>query len=112
MFTQMIDARAGEWTPVNVPGVWVKVLHKDAGSGAMTVLTRLDAGSTIPVHTHEEADERVFVLEGDFVEDGFIYAPGSFFFGQAGVAHGPHHSVSGCMVLSHFSSGVDVHFGG
>jgi quercetin dioxygenase-like cupin family protein len=111
MFTQTTDARAVEWTSVNIPGVWVKVLHKDAGTGAMTVLTRLDAGATIPVHSHEEADERVFVLEGDFVEDGFIHVPGSFFFGQAGVAHGPHHSVSGCVILSCYSSTVDIHFG-
>jgi hypothetical protein len=47
------------------------------------------------------------VLEGDFVEAGMTYGPGTFFAGKAGTTHGPHHSVGGCTVLTHFSAELD-----
>jgi hypothetical protein len=38
------------WGDSGLPGVTMKVLHKDESSGAMTVLTRMEPGSTIPAH--------------------------------------------------------------
>ncbi len=73
----------------------------------MAALTRIDAGATIPEHWHTKADETVFVLEGDFVEAGVPHGPGTFFSGKAGTTHGPHHSVGGCTVLTHFSAELD-----
>jgi uncharacterized RmlC-like cupin family protein len=95
------------WTPLDMPGVSMKVLHKDGTTGAMAVLTRMDAGATIPAHFHTKADETVYVLAGDFVEDGVSHGPGSYFVGKAGVPHGPHQSVGGCTVLTHFSAELD-----
>ena len=96
------------WTPLDMPGVAMKVLHKDEATGAMAVLTRMDAGATIPAHFHTKADETVYVLEGDFVEDGQSHGPGSFFAGKAGVPHGPHSTVGGCVVLTAFSATLDL----
>jgi quercetin dioxygenase-like cupin family protein len=90
-----------------MPGVTMKVLYKDEISGAMTVLTRLEPGAVIPAHWHSKADEAVYVLEGDFVEDGASYGAGSYFRGRAGTAHGPHSTVRGCTVLTHFSAEFD-----
>lgn len=95
------------WTPLEAPGVWMKVLHKDAATGAMAVLTRMDAGATIPAHFHTHADETVYVLAGDFVEDGVSHGPGAYFVGRAGVPHGPHRTVGGCTVLTHFRAELD-----
>ena len=95
------------WTSLEVPGVQMKVLHKDESSGAMTVMTRMEAGAIIPAHWHTHADETVFVLDGDFLEDGVRYEPGAFFLGKARTTHGPHSSMNGCTVLTHFSADLD-----
>jgi anti-sigma factor ChrR (cupin superfamily) len=95
------------WTALDFPGVEVKVLHKDEVSGATTVLTRLAPAAIIPRHWHTVADETVYVLEGDFVEDDETYGPGSFFAGKAKTAHGPHRSKKGCVVLTQFSAAID-----
>lgn len=95
------------WGDLEMPGVSMKVLHKDEATGAMAVLTRIEAGASITAHSHSKADETVFVVEGEFVEDGETYGPGSFFFGRAGTRHGPHSSSTGCTVLTHFSAELD-----
>ncbi len=95
------------WAPLEMPGVSMKVLHRDEESGAMAVLTRIAPGSSIPAHFHTLADETVYVLAGDFVEDGASHGPGSYFVGKAGIPHGPHQTVGGCTVLTHFSAELD-----
>jgi quercetin dioxygenase-like cupin family protein len=95
------------WTPLDIPGVSMKVLFKDQATGAMTVITRMEAGSVIPAHFHSKADETVFVLEGIFIEDGESYGPGSYFVGKAETPHGPHRTTTGCSVLTHFSAELD-----
>ena len=41
------------------PGVSMRVLHQDNRTGGMTVLTKMEPGSTIPAHLHTQADETV-----------------------------------------------------
>ena len=96
-----------DWIPLNFQGVAMKLLARNEQSGATTVLTRMEAGRNIPAHSHTTADETVFVLEGEFIEDGESYGPGSFFAGRAGTVHGPHTTSSGCVLLTTFSSAVD-----
>jgi anti-sigma factor ChrR (cupin superfamily) len=90
-----------------MPGVALKTLHKDEDSGAMTVLTRMEPGATIPAHWHSKADEEVYVVAGDFVEEGESYGPGSYFRGCARTTHGPHSTVGGCLLLTHFGAELD-----
>ncbi|HET6323494.1 MAG TPA: cupin domain-containing protein [Planctomycetaceae bacterium] len=99
------------WTDLGMPGVSMKVLHKEAATGFMVVLTRMEAGATIPAHWHSAADETVYVVAGDFVEDGVSYPPGCYFSGKAGTLHGPHSTVAGCVVLTHFSAELDFQTG-
>jgi quercetin dioxygenase-like cupin family protein len=99
------------WGDLEMLGVTMKVLHKDEATGAMAVLTRMEPGASIPAHWHTRADETVYVLDGDFVEDGESYGPGSYFQGKAGTAHGPHSTVEGCTVLTHFSANLDFQTG-
>lgn len=107
MYNVKINEREVGWTSLEMAGVFMKVLHKDEATGAMAVLTRMDAGATIPAHFHSKADETVYVLAGDFVEDGISHGPGAYFVGKAGVPHGPHGTVGGCTVLTHFSAELD-----
>jgi len=97
----------GGWTLLSFPGVEIKVLHTDESSGATIVLTRLASGAKIPRHRHTAADETVYVIDGDFVEDNESFGAGSFFAGKAGTEHGPHTSAKGCLVLTRFSAPLD-----
>jgi anti-sigma factor ChrR (cupin superfamily) len=107
MYQTKIDVSALDWSPLDFPGVSMKVLHQAESTGGITVMTRMAPGSSIPAHRHTRADETVFVLDGDFVEDGVSYGAGSFFVGAAGSAHGPHSSVGGCTLLTTFSAPLD-----
>jgi anti-sigma factor ChrR (cupin superfamily) len=100
-------ADPGGWTALDFPGVEIKLLHTEPDGGATSVLTRLLPGAVIPRHRHTAADETVYVVEGDFIEDGESFGPGSFFSGKAGTDHGPHTSKGGCVVLTRFSAPLD-----
>ena len=107
MYDSKTDIAALEWTALEFPGVSLKVLQQNPLTGAMTVMTRIAAGSFIPAHRHTKADETVYVIEGDFIEDGVSYGPGHFFVGRAGTNHGPHRSSRGCVLLTTFSATLD-----
>jgi quercetin dioxygenase-like cupin family protein len=100
-------ADQGDWTALSFAGVTLRVLDGDPTTGEATVLTRLAPGATIPKHRHTHADEAVFVVEGDFVEDRISYGPGAYFAGRAGTDHGPHTSKTGCTLLTRFSAALD-----
>ena len=107
MYEMKIDTSTLGWSPLDFPGVSMKVLGRMESTGGMTVMTRMAPGGSIPAHRHTHADETVFVVEGDFVEDGIHYGPGSFFVGLAGSSHGPHSSSGGCVLLTTFSATLD-----
>jgi len=107
MYETKTDTSTLPWSPLDFAGVSMKVLQQSESTGGMTVMTRIAPGSSIPAHSHTHADETVFVVEGDFVEDGVSYGPGSFFVGRAGSPHGPHTSSGGCVLLTTFSAPLD-----
>jgi quercetin dioxygenase-like cupin family protein len=107
MYDKKLDAGSVPWAGLEFAGVAIRVLHTDPRSGAMTVVTRMEPGARIPAHSHSRADETVYVIEGDFVEDRKSYGPGSFFAGAAGTVHGPHETVNGCVLLTTFSATLD-----
>lgn len=107
MYDHIIATDSLPWSALDFPGVFMRVVHQDARSGGMTVLTRLEPGATIPFHSHSEANETVFVLSGDFIEAGTPHGVGSYFVGAAGIPHGPHESRGGCVVLTTFSAKLD-----
>jgi quercetin dioxygenase-like cupin family protein len=101
------DTSAVPWSPTGWAGVSMKVLQPVESSGGMTGMLRMEAGSSIPAHSHTNADHMVFVVEGDLVEGGVSYGPGSFFVAKAGSPHGPHGSAGGCVLLSWYSGPPD-----
>ena len=112
VYDRKFDTTSVDWSPLDFPGVSMKTLREDGGTGGMTVMTRMQPGSHIPAHRHTAADETVFVVEGDFVEDGQTYGPGCFFVGSAGSDHGPHGTVGGCVLLTTFSAPLDFALAG
>jgi quercetin dioxygenase-like cupin family protein len=107
MYSTIVDTTKLPWAALDFPGVSMRVIHEDKKSGGMTVMTRLEPGASIPAHIHTKADETVFVISGDFIEDAVEHGPGSFFAAAAGVPHGPHRSRAGCVVLTTFSASLD-----
>jgi quercetin dioxygenase-like cupin family protein len=110
MYELTVNSTEVEPLPVGFTGVTVRVLFQGANCGGLVVLARMAPGAVIPEHWHSSADETVYVLDGDFVEGGFTYGPGTFFYGKAGAPHGPHTSSGGCTALMHFSAAADLDF--
>lgn len=109
MYQKVIVASEVARVGLDLPGVSLQVLDTDEATGGMLVLTHLEPGAEIPAHWHSVADETVYVISGDFVEQGTAYGPGTVFVGKAGTSHGPHRSVQGCSVLTRFSAALDFH---
>jgi quercetin dioxygenase-like cupin family protein len=109
MYQDSIHANDIDWKSGRFPGVYLKILHGNPESEASVVLRKLEPNAVIPKHFHAEADETVYVLEGDFIEDEKAYHAGHVFFAKAGFPHGPHTTAKGCIVLTAFSATLDVH---
>src|SRR4051812_18652641 len=100
MYETKADTSAIAWSPTGWPGVSMKMLDQNVSTGGMTGMMQMTAGSSIPAHSHTHADQTVFVIEGDLIEEGVSYGPGSFLVAKAGKPHGPHGSSGGCVVLT------------
>jgi quercetin dioxygenase-like cupin family protein len=108
MYQIKLDTSALPWSPTAWPGVSMKMLQQVESTGGMTGMTRMAAGSSIPAHSHTHADQMVFVVEGDLVEEGVTYGPGSFLVVKAGSPHGPHGSSGGCVLLTTYFGPPDL----
>jgi quercetin dioxygenase-like cupin family protein len=107
VYSTIVDTAKLPWTALDFPGISMRVIYQDKNSGGMTVMTRVEPGASIPAHIHTRADETVFVISGDFIEQNVEYRPGNFFAAPAGTRHGPHRSRTGCIVLTTFSAPLD-----
>ena len=56
-------------------------------------------GSVIPAHVHEGLAEALYVVEGDFINEGKSYAAGDSLHIKAGQVHGPHSTKNGCKLI-------------
>ena len=100
MYETKTDTSALGWSPTGWPGISMKMLQQVESTGGMSGMMRMEAGSSIPAHSHTHADQAVFVIEGDLIEEGVTYGPGSLLVAKAGTPHGPHSSSGGCVLLS------------
>ena len=91
----IIDAGLLDWQPTVTPGVWIKELRKDPGSGAMTWLMRIEA-ATLPPWTASSALREGYLLAGEYRHSECIggevrtgqYLPGGYFYRPAGTING------------------------
>ena len=107
MYETKVDTSTLPWSPSGSSGISMKILQQVESTGGMTAMTRLEAGSSIPAHSHTHADQTVFVVEGDLVDEGVSYGPGSFFVVKAGSPHGPHSTLRGCVLLTTYTGQPD-----
>ena len=73
------------------PGNKMKVIYHDPATGMLTILSKLEPGSGIPAHVHEDL-EQTFVLEGSLVDkegpaEGMACRGGEFVWREAGSRH-------------------------
>ena len=57
-------------------------------------------GAVIPAHLHKGMAEALYVMEGDFTNEGKQYPAGTSLHFKAGKAHGPHTTTNGCKLLA------------
>ena len=108
MFQYLAHADSVEWRPGPYPGVDLKLLHRHLTTGAVVVLRRFGAGITVPAHVHPLANESVYVLSGEWEEEGVVHGPGSFFFAPKGERHGPHVARTEVLSLTVFDGPLTV----
>jgi anti-sigma factor ChrR (cupin superfamily) len=81
----------------------IKILNSDQSLGPALVLLRLEPGSEIARHLQERTTETVYILDGDFINEGISYPAGTELNIKPMIAHGPHTTKNGCSVLVMFS---------
>lgn len=108
MFSTTVPPDSGPWIPGPYPGVELRILRRDDATGGVTVLRRFHAGATVPAHTHPLASESVFVISGEWDEDGIVHGPGTYFHVPRGIRHGPHLARTEVLSLTHFDGPLTV----
>ena len=86
------------WTPMKVPGAFVKLLSMNSERGYAVALGKLDANTSYPAHTHFGPEE-VLVLTGDLWIGDTRLEAGDFHHAEAGSEHDINHSDNGCTIL-------------
>jgi anti-sigma factor ChrR (cupin superfamily) len=106
-FTQTVEASKIEAIPAPFPktkgNATLKVLNSEQSLGPAVALLRMEPGSEIARHLHEQTTETGYVLDGDFINEGISYPKGTEFNIKPNTIHGPHTTKTGCSVLITFS---------
>lgn len=106
-FTNTVETSKVEAVPAPFPNTkgtaTIQVLNSDQSLGPAVVVLRMEPGSEIARHLHEETTETSYVLEGVFINEGISYPPGSEWNIKPNTPHGPHTTEVGCTVLVTFS---------
>jgi len=67
--------------------------------GPVMLHIAMKPGAVIPAHLHKGMAEALYVVEGDFTNEGKQYQAGTSLHFKAGKEHGPHTTKNGCKVL-------------
>lgn len=86
---------AGEWLETG-PGNSIKILRTDDES--MSMLVRLEPGTTFPQHYHP-ADEETYVIEGETYFGDIHLVAGDYHLAPKGTTHGEVRTETGCVLL-------------
>ena|SRR5712692_6389065 len=73
--------------------------NKDYALGPVMLHLEMTPGSVIPAHRHDGVAEVLYVMEGDFINEGKQHLPGTSLHVKASGLHGPHTTEKGCKVL-------------
>ncbi len=90
-----VASEGGEWIETG-PGNSIKILRTD--DETMSMLVRLEPGTTFPKHFHP-ADEETYVVEGETWFGDLHLAAGDYHFAPKGTTHGEVRTETGCVLL-------------
>ena len=90
-----VSREAGEWIETG-PGNVIKILRSD--DETMSMLVRLDPGTTFPKHFHP-ADEETYVVEGETWFGDIHLVAGDYHLAPKGTTHGEVRTETGCVLL-------------
>jgi mannose-6-phosphate isomerase-like protein (cupin superfamily) len=102
MFDQEILASQIKADPFPFPcegDITLAVRNQNYALGPELLHLVLKPGAVIPAHIHEGVAEVLYVVEGDFINEGQQYLPGTSLHVKAGNPHGPHGTEKGCTLL-------------
>ena len=85
----------GDWIETS-PGNSIKILRSD--DETMSMLVRLEPGTTFPRHYHP-ADEETFVVEGETWFGDIHLVAGDYHLAPKGTTHGEVRTETGCILL-------------
>lgn len=96
---QMFALRSQElkWQPHRIEGVNVVVLFVDRVQRMRSMIVKVAAGVTYPLHRHGGVEE-IYMLEGELIIDEQVYLAGDYIRSQSGSLHAPSTNMS-CMFL-------------
>jgi anti-sigma factor ChrR (cupin superfamily) len=94
-----VRAHQGEWRAL-APGVSIKLLRGDSGTGHMTAFIRMLPGSSLEAHAHARAEE-CLVVEGEIFIGAHRLSAGDLHLAAAGTRHEPISSPRGALMLVH-----------
>lgn len=90
-----VSHRGGGWLETS-PGNFVKILRADDES--MSMLVRLEPGTTFPRHSHP-ADEETYVVEGETWFGDIHLEAGDYHLAPQGTEHGEVRTDTGCVLF-------------
>lgn len=90
-----IPGRSDDWIETS-PGNSIKILRSD--DETMSMLVRLQPGTTFPQHYHP-ADEETFVVEGETWFGDIHLVAGDYHLAPKGTTHGEVRTDTGCVLL-------------
>jgi quercetin dioxygenase-like cupin family protein len=96
-FSLRLD-RENDWVPHPVPGIRMKVLSVNRGTGYATLLLDVAPGTRFPAH-HHDGDEECYVIAGSIHTLGRRLGPGDFLHADAGTDHAELWTDEGARVL-------------
>ena len=94
----VVRAGEGAWEPTAEPGVLAKALSVDPARRSVTMLVRMEPGSSYPRHRHAGAEE-CYVLDGELRVGEEVLRAGDFQRAEEGSIHGVQSTESGCLLL-------------
>jgi quercetin dioxygenase-like cupin family protein len=102
MFDQEIvasEVKADKFPFPHEGDVTLAVRNANYELGPVMLHLEIAPGSVIPVHRHDGIAEVLYVIDGDFINEGKAHLPGTSLHVMKGKVHGPHSTEKGCKVL-------------
>jgi anti-sigma factor ChrR (cupin superfamily) len=106
----MLDLSTIPWRATRHEGVYLHFLRRDASTGDVTVLIRMEPGRSYPAHRHNGPEE-VFILQGGYADSRGPHRAGDYVLNEAGSAHHPkalEETDEDCVMLAFAHGGIEL----